>query len=235
MTNLAHLENNVISITPYLNKKKKTNNAKTSRNFTAEPIKDIELINEIKDYLKSTGKYGYRNWMIFILGINCGRRCGDILKLKITDVYDISSHTIKNEIIHIEEKTGKQIKFYFPNILKSELLNYIETLDFVQDTDYLFPSQKLNCNGTYKMNTKSYNNILNKVKKELKLNFRFSTHSMRKTFGYNKYLYLKASNSEIDPLLLLQECFGHKDSSVTLRYIGVTDEIKYNLYNNAIL
>jgi integrase len=48
-----------------------------------EPIKDIEKIEEIKDVLLEKS---YRNYMIFLVGINTGLRIGDLLKLKVEDV-----------------------------------------------------------------------------------------------------------------------------------------------------
>ena len=54
----------------------------------ASAIKDKDTIEQIRTLLLSSGRYGYRNWMIFLTGINTGRRCGDILKLKIGQVYD---------------------------------------------------------------------------------------------------------------------------------------------------
>ena len=45
-----------------------------------EPIREIDKINLIKQILKKNGR---RNYLLFVMGINCGLRISDILKLKI--------------------------------------------------------------------------------------------------------------------------------------------------------
>ncbi|OVE45880.1 tyrosine-type recombinase/integrase, partial [Pseudobacillus badius] len=44
------------------------------------------------------------------------------------------------------------------------------------------------------------------------------THTMRKTFGYHFYQQTK-------DVAMLQQIFGHSAPSVTLRYIGINDEM----------
>lgn len=47
-----------------------------------QPIRDSEYIREIKKYLFV---WNYRNYMLFVVGINRGLRISDILLLKVTD------------------------------------------------------------------------------------------------------------------------------------------------------
>jgi integrase len=49
---------------------------------TVEPIRDIEKIQEIKEYLL---RRSYRNYLLFIFGINSGLRISDILPLRVMD------------------------------------------------------------------------------------------------------------------------------------------------------
>ena len=63
-----------------------------------EPIRDKRKIEEIKaELLKSN----FRNYMIFMVGINTGLRISDLLNLKVGNV--------RNKF-HIEIREGKQIK-----------------------------------------------------------------------------------------------------------------------------
>jgi len=57
------------------------------------PIRDKSLIEEIKTELL---KDNYRNYLLFVLGINTGLRIGDILKLKVQDVRN-KTHIILKE------------------------------------------------------------------------------------------------------------------------------------------
>lgn len=49
------------------------------------------------------------------------------------------------------------------------------------------------------------------------------THTMRKTFGYHAY------NNGVS-LELLMDIFNHSSKSQTLRYIGITEEEKKEVY-----
>jgi integrase len=44
------------------------------------------------------------------------------------------------------------------------------------------------------------------------------THTLRKTFGYHFYQRTK-------DVAMLQQIFGHSASSITLRYIGINDDM----------
>ncbi|MGW8655087.1 tyrosine-type recombinase/integrase, partial [Nocardia salmonicida] len=44
------------------------------------------------------------------------------------------------------------------------------------------------------------------------------THSLRKTFGYHYYQKTK-------DVAMLQEIFGHSAPSITLRYIGINEQM----------
>ena len=52
---------------------------------TVEPIRDIDTVWDIADYLGETSE---RNRMMFLFGIYVGIRISDILKLKVRDVRD---------------------------------------------------------------------------------------------------------------------------------------------------
>ena len=59
--------------------------------------------------------------------------------------------------------------------------------------------------------------ILNKAARELGLE-EIGTHTLRKTFGYHFYQKTK-------DVALLQNIFNHSSPSVTLRYIGINQDI----------
>ena len=50
---------------------------------TVEPIRDMDTVNDIADYLKSQC---YRNYVMFVFGIYSGLRISDILRLRVRDV-----------------------------------------------------------------------------------------------------------------------------------------------------
>lgn len=144
-----------------------------------------------------------RNYFLFVLGINIGLRISDIIPLKVCDLQN--SH-----IVIRESKTGKNVRFLINNQLRSEINEY--TAQWSPD-DYIFPSKK----GGYIGRVQAYN-ILNTAAREVGLKH-IGTHTLRKTFGYFHYKRYK-------DVALLQTLFGHSAPSITLRYIGITqDEI----------
>ena len=115
-----------------------------------------------------------------------------------------------SHIVIQETKTGKHKRFFINNQLRSEINAY--TANNTPD-DYIFPSRK----GGYISRIQAYN-ILNTAAREVGLQ-QIGTHTLRKTFGYFHYKRYK-------DVALLQTLFGHAAPSITLRYIGITqDEI----------
>ncbi|MCT4584072.1 MAG: site-specific integrase [Peptostreptococcaceae bacterium] len=173
-----------------------------------QPIRDLNKIEEIKNIFL---KQSYRNYLLFLLGINSGLRISDLLKLKVGDVRNKSHITLK------EQKTGKTKKFPIYNITE-EINFYIESM---KGDEYLFQSRE----GSNKPigRVQSYN-ILNKAAKKVGLS-EIGTHTLRKTFGYHFYKKYK-------DVALLQELFGHSAPSVTLRYIGINQDMIDEAYKN---
>lgn len=174
-----------------------------------DPIREKNKIEEIKNILL---KDNYRNYLIFVLGINTGLRIGNMLDLKVEDVRN------KNHIILNEKKSGKSKKFFINSVLRNELDRYI--LDMA-DYEYLFQSR----NGSNQplSSSQSYR-ILSKAGEKADLDS-IGCQSMRKTFGYHHYKQHK-------DVAFLQQLFNHSAPSVTLEYIGVNQDIMENSMKN---
>lgn len=167
-----------------------------------QPIRDKGKIQEMKSELLNNG---YRDYLLFIIGINTGLRISDILKLRAMDVRD------KTHIVIKEQKTGKEKRFYINGNLKREIDSYIRRMG---DGEYLFKSRE----GENKPMTRvrAYQ-ILNSAAEKIGIE-EVGTHTLRKTFGYWHY----QQNKDV---ALLQELFNHSAPSVTLRYIGINQDI----------
>lgn len=167
-----------------------------------EPIRDKEKIDIVKRILKENGS---RDYLLFLMGINSGLRISDMLKLKVKDVKD------REYIELIEQKTNKYKRFPISNSFKCELEEYI--LGKISD-EYLFASQK---GGKSISRIQAYRIICNAcVNAGIKA--RIGTHTLRKTFGYHFY-------QENKDVALLQQIFNHSAPSVTLKYIGINQDI----------
>ena len=167
-----------------------------------QPIRDKEKIEDMKRQLL---KNGTRDYLLFYTGINTGLRISDILALKVQDVRDKTHISIK------ETKTGKTKRFKINNGLYDELNNYITGMD---DEEYIFKSKK----GDNKpiSRVQAYR-ILNSAGQKVGLE-EIGTHTLRKTFGYHFYQKTK-------DIALLQQLFNHSAPSVTLRYIGINQDM----------
>lgn len=177
-----------------------------------QPIRDKKIIEQFKiELLKS----GMRDYMIFVLGINTGLRISDILNLKVCDVKD------KTHITITEKKTGKHKRFLVNDMLRADIDKYIVGM---AEHEYLFQSRKGNNKPISRV--QAYR-VLNKVADKLGVED-IGTHTLRKTFGYWHYKTYK-------DVAILQDIFNHSAPSITLKYIGINDDIKDKTIENFYL
>ena len=87
------------------------------RKHVAEPIKNKKDIQAVEQYLKENN---YRDYVIWVLGLNSGLRVSDIVGLNVSDVVD------KTHITIIEKKTQKRKSFYINDKLKQVLKNTLK-------------------------------------------------------------------------------------------------------------
>ncbi|MGG0718709.1 site-specific integrase [Robertmurraya massiliosenegalensis] len=168
---------------------------------TVQPIRDVEKIAAMKEVLM---RQHYRNYFLFVLGINTGLRISDLLALKVSDVRG------KSHIVITEQKTGKLKRFK----INHELQEHIS--QFTRDKDsaaFLFQSRR----GTERIHRVQAWKILNAAAREVGLD-EIGTHTLRKTFGYHFYQQYK-------DVAVLQQIFNHSSPAVTMRYIGITQDI----------
>ena len=173
-----------------------------------EPIRDIDDIERIKDYLRRKNE---RDYILFMFGIYTGLRVSDIIPIKV-------KHILGSRIEIREKKTGKIRSFPINQQLRNALNQYIEDKQ-LKEYDYLFPSRKKkNGNGVKICHISRIQvyKILKEAGEHIGLK-NIGTHSMRKTFGYHFY----KQNSNIT---ILQQIFNHSTPEITLGYIGYTQE-----------
>lgn len=173
---------------------------------TVEPIRDMNLLNDFKDEVK---RRSYRDYIMTLIGLNTGLRIGDIVPLKVKDVHN------KSHVFLYEQKTGKSKRFPIMHI-SHELDRYIESERLGED-DYLFESRQVDSDGIKRniSTTQAYRR-LKAVARDLNI-ADFGTHSLRKSFGYHYY----NKNKDIAKLM---EIFNHSSQSITMKYIGITQE-----------
>lgn len=173
-----------------------------------QPIRDQDIIDGIKEYLKSKS---LRNYLFFCLGIYSGLRVSDLLELRVGMVK--STH-----VNMTESKNKNKKKFIIHPSIREDLNRFIEGKN---DHEYLFVSRQVKQKSKMKgkpIDRSTAYKILNDAAKQFGLS-EIGTHTLRKTWGYQLYTQ--------DPrnLALLMEMYNHKDPSDTLRYIGITQDM----------
>ncbi len=182
--------------------------------MTVEPIRDKAKIKQIYYLLNGRDKkYG----LLFKFGLNTGLRISDIISIKVKDILN-SSGEYRDYLILKEMKTGKEKKIKLNDALRKNINSYLKETKLNYES-YLFPSRK----GGYIGRVQAYR-VLKEAAKICGVE-NFGTHSLRKTWGYWTYSVSKYN------IGLIMDTFNHSTQSITLRYIGINQDQKDELYS----
>ncbi|WP_252229644.1 MULTISPECIES: site-specific integrase [unclassified Clostridium] len=165
-----------------------------------EPIRDADIFHDIQATLK---KENPRNYALVMTGTYTGLRISDILRLKVKDVKN------KKYIDIREKKTGKRNLIEINQTLRNVYKEYC--LDMAQE-DYLFRKSNLNKAISRTMAWKIMKDIGDKFGVE-----NLGTHTLRKTFGFHYY-------KKTGDIATLMQMYNHSKESITLKYIGITQD-----------
>lgn len=184
--------------------------------MVVEPIKDKKKIEALLTYLKGQSD---RDWLLAKFQINTGLRISDVVRVKVEDLLTLNMNFKDYFALH-EQKTDKEKKIKLNDSLKRALKAHIKQNDLGPDK-YIFKSRK-GVNEPISV-TQAYR-ILKDAANTVGIE-NFGTHSLRKTWGYWTY---KMSRYNIG---LIMNTFNHSSEKITLRYIGITQENKDELYS----
>jgi integrase len=179
-----------------------------------QPIRDRRKINAIKEILMADNP---RNHLLFVMGINTGLRVSDLLRLRVEDV--MVDGKVASAITIREKKTGKQKRFGVNKAVADALADYVGSMK-LSPRDSLFRSRK----GEGPITRQQAYRIINKACKTVGVQGEIGTHTLRKTFGYHARL-------NGTPIEVLQNIFNHSAPSVTMRYLGITQDELDDVYS----
>ena len=191
----------------------------------AEPIKSMDDIFRVSDYLVKHERW--RDNMLFIVGINFGLRASDLRMLRFTNLIT-DGCSFRDSFPVFEKKTRNTRKrkknryITINNAVIEAVTLFLEHTPGVTLSDYMFRSESNNGGALNEpLSVRSIDRILKGVARDVGLDIRMSTHTLRKTFCY--WMMVKGNN---DPrrLLLLQKMLNHSSPAQTLDYIGITCE-----------
>lgn len=181
-----------------------------------QPIREKRQIDTMKKVLKGGGN-GLRDHCLFTLGVNSGLRVSDLLGLAIEDVMD-SKGKVRDRISLREHKTGKNKDFPLGPNAKKSIQEYLVSRKGYSPDEPLFISRKKRALSRGQVWT-----ILNNAAQAVGIKENIGTHTLRKTFGY--HLYLAGTD-----ITRIQKLMNHSAPSITLAYIGITQDELDNVY-----
>ncbi|MGG3942091.1 tyrosine-type recombinase/integrase [Peribacillus psychrosaccharolyticus] len=174
-----------------------------------QPIRNQQQLDDMKWALKR--HCSERDYILFILGCETGLRVGDLLRLPTHQILALKGK--QNKILRVKEgKTQKIRDIYIANCFQ-EVYGYAKNVQ----SACLFPSRK----GDNPITPTQAYRQLNKAAEYAGVEH-VGNHTLRKTFGYWFY---KATKD----IAMLQRILHHSHPSVTLRYIGITEEETNNI------
>ena len=184
-----------------------------------EPIHTFDELLAIEDYFKNGGQYQY--WLIGWLISSLGRRVGDIVALKWSDLYKINGNFRDRLSTLKEEKTGKTIGLSFTNFAKARIEEYCEL-------ENINPMERYN-DKVFTVGSAAFRKNLKKAIDFVGIDYPVSTHSLRKFFGT---MLAKLHPNDGNAIKIIQYIFGHSSEEITKVYIGTIDEKKDKFVND---
>lgn len=231
---------------------------KEARNGTVEPIRKDEDVKRVADYFYKKGMY--REWCMFMVGINCGLRVSDLIRLRVDDfaverhdgtwqVRPIGSffklmpkkteHERKYVEVQITRDMCKALQIYFDKVggPNGKYQKYFET------RGWLFPSERGSIITSKRtivsqkfpgdpIDEDTFGKTMRKCGRDLNLGYPIGTHSLRKTFGYRMFRQYQSNGEGESALIQLQQIFNHSKPSITMKYIGVGSEVRRRMVAN---
>lgn len=189
----------------------------TPKPHAAEPIRTKRQIDQAK--MKILHNENYKFYVLFCMGINTGLRIGDLRELTWSTILN-NEGSVKDYIQIMQQKTKKQVTVKLID-LKDILVKLREKNP---DDVYLFQSDHHHSKGE-SYSRQAISNVLNDNVDGVEY---LSTHSLRKTFGYQAY------KSGI-PIAYISERLGHRSIKQTMRYLCITEDETRKAFDNFAL
>lgn len=197
---------------------------------TQEEIK--EMVNMFDKHIKEASDFNKRqiasrNKMMFLIGINVGLRASDLCGLRYN--FFVNDNGTFKDFYTLQpkktKKTGKFVKIFFNQTVRKAIENYISEYPVEDLNEYLFKSRK----GDGHITEISLGRIIKDTAREVGIDRNICSHSLRKTWAYTIW---HNAEDKSKALVMLQQCLNHSDSITTMRYIGIMDEEKKDMYES---
>jgi len=185
-------------------------------NTTADYLDWNQAMNLVR---KLYDDKNYRMSLLISFGAFWGLRISDILSLRWNEIYN------KDEFQLIEKKTRKNREIKINPQLKRHISDCYNFIRPVSLDEFVFISQKGTIYSIQRINV-----ILKdlKVKHDLKIK-NFSSHSLRKCFG--RTIFERSGENAELAIVKLSQLFNHSSTSITRRYLGISQKELMETYD----
>lgn len=197
---------------------------KSESSHGADAIKDPNDISRIVMYFVNAERW--RDYMLFVLGINFGLRVGDLLQLRFKDLLK-TDRSFRESIVISEQETrysSQRKKIWRVTLnpaVKEAVGLFLKHNPQTNMTDYLFRSESNNSkNEKLPMHRNSIDGILKQAKADLNLEIQLSTLTLRKTFAYHHLLLAKDARSQA----VVVRALNYRAVADALNFAGTTED-----------
>lgn len=202
-------------------KSRNQNHPKKGSSTKTEPIRDKQDIQRIKQMLRDKP----RDYCIFTLGINTAFRASELVSIKVAQVRYLQAFdtlTLK------QQKTGKFRTVTINNNAFEAIQRCLEAHpDRYNDNAPLLYSMTTGCH----LRPNTLSKYMKAWCKKAGLYGQFSSHSIRKTWGYSVYRHYNSFEGQTSRKIAeLMLAFGHKTEKQTLDYLCISDKEVLRLY-----
>ncbi|GAB6136827.1 tyrosine-type recombinase/integrase [Halanaerobaculum tunisiense] len=188
------------------------------------PIRDKQKIKQIKQMLQR--KNQYRDYVLFVCGINFGLRISDLLQLKIRDVID-ATRRIKDTFEIIEQKTDKRNVIKINQSAREAIELLITQTNIVNDYDnHLIYNLRKKSRSISRV--QAYKLVCRWCQEVGLGDLAVGTHTLRKTWGYH-------AHQEGVSIEVIQAKYKHASTSTTRHYLGIEQKDVNKAYDKVSL
>lgn len=210
-------------------KKAVGNNKKKGVSSRVEHIHPNDVPKILNYLMENELWYAY---LEFVLELNTARRVIDILNLKWGQLIDVNTGKVKERFETKEKKTSKLATPFINKYARDAIELFIRKVKVDPAKNNYGEKVFLQIGGNYAGRTISSSAILKQLKKAAAscgITYNVGTHSARKTFGM---LTRNLHPGDPNAMQVLQEILNHSDEKTTRNYIGLTDEVMHQYYDD---
>lgn len=182
-----------------------------------EPFRSYEDLEKVMNYFKDNGYCNH--WITAWLMVSLGRRVGDTIALKWSDIFRKDGKYRERLTQLKEEKTGKKLAPRLNALARLRIDEYIAMVGIKPMKHY--NEQIVNTSSA------AFRKMTKKAIEVTGIDGVLSTHSYRKYYANTIF---KLHPQDADNLMIVQTLLGHSSPEITKIYIGEIDK-KQDKYN----